>query len=88
MVREYAVVVPWCDPCDRFYNPNTLLVDGSCPRCNTRLDGDHESHDAHDDAPSVSATIPWHFWVVLALVAAYLGWRVIDGIAWVIEVIF
>lgn len=25
--------------------------------------------------------VPWHFWVVLALAVAYLGWRAIQGVA-------
>lgn len=81
--------MPWCDPCDRFYNPNTLLADGSCPRCSTVLGDDHQHDGDHgDDHSANAATIPWHFWLVLALVAIYLGWRVIEGVLWVVDQIF
>jgi hypothetical protein len=32
----------------------------------------------------VDTSIPWHFWVMLAALAIYLGWRVIQGIAWLL----
>jgi len=27
---------------------------------------------------------PWHFWVLLAAVVVYLGWRLVQGVAWVV----
>lgn len=30
--------MPWCDGCDRYYSPNTVQADGSCPTCGTHLD--------------------------------------------------
>jgi hypothetical protein len=29
--------MPWCEPCEAFYNPNTLRADGSCPRCGAQV---------------------------------------------------
>lgn len=29
--------MPWCDGCDRYYSPNSVQVDGSCPTCGTHL---------------------------------------------------
>ncbi len=29
--------MPWCEPCDAFYNPNTLHADGTCPRCGAQV---------------------------------------------------
>ena len=87
--------MPWCDPCDRFYNPNTLLVDGSCPRCSTVLDVADGAADGSADGTAdgggqtaSSSKIPWHFWVVLVLVALYLGWRVVQGIWLAVQAIF
>jgi hypothetical protein len=59
--------MPWCDPCGRFYNPNTLRVDGTCPNCDTKLAETAERQRA-----------PWHFWLLLAALAVYLGWRLIQ----------
>ncbi len=85
--------MPWCEPCDRFYNPNTLLVDGSCPRCSTVLpaagSGEHDHAAVDSGLPDAAASkIPWHFWLVLVLVALYLGWRVIDFGIWLVRQIF
>ena len=59
--------MPWCDPCGRFYNPNTLRVDGTCPNCDTKLAESAERQK-----------VPWHFWLLLAGLAVYLGWRLIQ----------
>jgi hypothetical protein len=79
--------VPWCATCDRFYNPNTLNADGTCPTC-----GRHVA-----DAPAEGATepeklrrfsdepAPWHFKVLLAATAIYLAWRGIQGIDWLAQ---
>jgi hypothetical protein len=58
--------MPWCDPCDRFYNPTSLTEDGECPTCGDQI--------------SEKPKVPWHFWLVLALAACYLIWRAAQGI--------
>jgi hypothetical protein len=30
--------VPWCQRCNRFLNPNTVLADGTCPTCGRQVD--------------------------------------------------
>lgn len=67
--------MPWCEACARFYNPNTLSTGGDCP------EGHHvaEPEAPHGDAP---ARVPWHFWVLVAALVVYLGWRLIEGVAW------
>ncbi|MCY4163686.1 MAG: hypothetical protein OXE93_05665 [bacterium] len=67
--------MPWCEPCERFWNPGTLTLDGKCPRCGAVL-----------EAPStpvepVRSSAPWHFWLFLAAAVVYLAWRAIEGIA-------
>ena len=62
--------MPWCDPCGRFYNPNTLRADGTCPTCETKL--------AEPSDPNDPQKAPWHFWLLFAAVAIYLGWRFIQ----------
>jgi hypothetical protein len=65
--------VPFCETCDRFYNPNTVRPDGTCPGCDEQL-GDPM-------APIMETTkAPWHFKVLLVAVVAYLGWRLVEGI--------
>jgi len=79
--------VPWCETCDRFYNPNTLTEAGDCPTC-----GRHVADavtTATDDAPPEKLRkfndepTPWHFRVLVGGVGVYLAFRLVQGIAWV-----
>ena len=68
--------MPHCDSCDRFYNPNSLAADGSCPTCGRSL------ASPAVDVPE-PAGAPWHFKLLLGAIVLYLGFRLIQGIAWV-----
>lgn len=68
--------MPHCDTCDRFYNPNSLGADGTCPGCGRQL-GDP------GDVATTATGAPWHFKVLLAIIIVYLSWRLIQGIFWV-----
>jgi hypothetical protein len=58
--------MPWCEPCEAFYNPNTLHADGTCPRCGAQVgdpapaetDADRDAGDSHRPARSPGATSP------------------------------
>lgn len=79
--------MPWCEDCSKFYTPSTLTPDGDCPAGH---------HVADPDAPKLvqsgadpreedeSSKVPWHFWLLLAAVVVYLGWRLIQGIQWLL----
>ena len=58
--------MPWCEDCSRFWNPNTMNRDGSCPTCGRLI------------APP--ARVPWHFWLLLAALILYLGFRAWQGL--------
>ncbi len=66
------MTVPYCDACDRFYNPNTLTPAGDCP------EGHHVAEPKEDEQPP---PVPWHFKLMLALLIAYLGWRFVQFVA-------
>ncbi len=71
--------MPWCDTCDRFYNPNTLRPDGSCPTCGRVVaTTDAEVHPG-------DAGAPWHFKLLVAATAVYLGYRLFQGVVWVAQ---
>lgn len=72
--------MPWCDTCDRFYNPNSLLTDGACPTCGRVVAP--PTADA-DPADTADAGAPWHFKVLIAVTAVYLGYRLFQGLVWV-----
>jgi hypothetical protein len=65
--------VPWCDDCAKFWNPNSMPPDGTCPSCG-RVIG--ETPDTR---------IPWHFWVLVSALVLYLGWRLVQGVQWLVE---
>lgn len=64
--------MPYCEPCDRFYNPNTLDAEGDCP----------EGHHVADPTePEPLPPVPWHFKLMLGLLVAYLAWRFVQFLA-------
>ena len=78
----------WCGSCERYLTPATLAGDGACPSC-----GSDVKHPAERAAPAAGPPgpgahadasverIPWHFWLLLAAAAVYLGWRAVQGVA-------
>ena len=56
-----------------------MAPDGSCPKCGEMiadtLPGVGEDNEGEDDG-----SWPWHFWLLVGLTAAYLAWRVIQGL--------
>jgi hypothetical protein len=79
--------MPWCEPCGRFYTPSTLTRGGDCPEGHHVADPDEggleqsSAAGADDGADSERVRAPWHFWLMLAALAVYLGWRLVQGIA-------
>lgn len=65
--------MPWCEDCAKFWNPNTMPPDGTCPTCG-RLIG---------EAPS--SRVPWHFWVLIIGTVIYLGYRAFQGFEWLVN---
>ena len=53
--------MPHCDTCDRFYNPNTLKPDGTCPVCGA---GGEVGEDKLTRFETEGA--PWHFKLLVA----------------------
>lgn len=71
--------MPWCEGCDRFYNPNSVRTDGSCPSCGRQI-GEPGAVATAEVPPA-----PWHFKLLLVAVVLYLGWRLLQGVVWVAE---
>ena len=67
-----AVVVPWCEQCDRYLTPTSLDADGTCPSC--------DSDEVLVVPPEAAGRLPWHFWLIIAAATIYLGWRAVQGI--------
>jgi hypothetical protein len=73
--------LPWCETCDRFYNPNSVDPDGTCRSCGERISDPARLPTADADA---DAKVPWHFKVMVVFVVAYLGWRLVQGVDWLL----
>jgi len=73
-----AITVPWCEPCDRFWNPASVTEAGECPTCGTPVDTPVEIPPNIDSA--ARQKVPWHFWVAITAAGIYLAWRAIQGI--------
>ncbi len=67
------VIVPWCEPCEKYLSPNAVSVVGTCPKCGERVED-------KDGQPADSQKIPWHFWVFVGAALIYLFWRLIQGL--------
>jgi hypothetical protein len=70
--------VPWCDACDRFLSPSTVVADGTCPNCGRPVD----PGAAHGTEDEELGPIPWHLKLLAGALALYLGWRAWQGIEW------
>ncbi|CAN5816781.1 hypothetical protein BH24ACT3_BH24ACT3_06270 [soil metagenome] len=78
--------MPWCEECSRFYNPNSVESDATCPRCGRPLArASREGGAEADPVGDQPVRAPWHFWVLVAAVVTYLGWRALQGVGWVLE---
>lgn len=66
--------MPWCEPCDRYLAPDALDEEGGCPQCGTALAERRER-----------AKVPWHFWLFAGSAFVYLGWRLLQGVDWVVQ---
>jgi hypothetical protein len=61
--------MPWCEPCAKYWTPNAMNEDGTCPQCGEVVDEQH----VHVEEEDLGA--PWHFKLMVVALVAYLGWR-------------
>jgi len=81
--------MPWCEDCARFYTPSTLTPEGDCPGGHHVADPGARPAVVQSTAPGPPAgeervRAPWHFWLLVAAVVIYLGWRVVQGVDWLL----
>jgi hypothetical protein len=68
--------MPWCEACSRFFTPPSMNPDGTCPSCGRVL----ADPPAEEPVPKA----PWHFKLLVAAVAVYLLWRLVQLLAWIV----
>jgi len=80
--------MPWCEDCAKYYAPSAMTEDGTCPTCGRTLEApkppptvtaknlDLKKLAAGEDGEEEGT--PWHFKVLMVLLALYFVWRIID----------
>ena len=61
--------MPWCEDCDKFWNPATAPQGAPCPTCGRELAGTHRK-------------VPWHFKLMLVAFAGYMVYRIYWLVEW------
>lgn len=80
--------MPWCDDCARYFAPSAMNDDGTCPSCGRSLERSAAEVTAKSlnlrklaagaDGDEADSAAPWHFKLLMLLLALYLIWRVVD----------
>ena len=73
--------MPYCDHCEKYWTPNSMNEDGTCPRCGADLDApERESGDSGEaDAESAEREkVPWHFKLMIVAIVIYLVYRFVE----------
>ena len=78
--------MPWCEDCAKYYAPSAMSAEGTCPGCGRALEAprttaknlDLKRLAAGADGSAADAKAPWHFKLLMVLLALYLVWRVVD----------
>jgi hypothetical protein len=76
--------VPWCTDCDRFLSPSTVRADGTCPTCGQPVDRGAVASGTDIATDEELPPVPWHLKLLAVAVAIYLGYRLYQGIGWLV----
>ena len=77
--------MPWCEECAKYWTPSAMRGDGTCPACG-RAVAAHQPITARNlnlhrlaagDGDEAEMKAPWHFKLLMVMLAAYLGYRVV-----------
>jgi hypothetical protein len=66
--------MPWCEECAKYWTPNSMNEDGTCPQCGEPIGDGHE----HASTVVADEKAPWHFKLLVVATVAYLVWRLVD----------
>ena len=80
--------MPWCEQCAKFWTPSSMSAEGECPSCGRVLARAEPAAPAAKlsgadlrEMAGESGKAPWHFKLMVAALAIYLGWRVVQLVA-------
>ena len=66
--------MPWCEECSKYWTPNSMNDDGTCPKCGRLV----EEPTGSGDGAAGDEKTPWHFKLMVVALVAYLGWRFVE----------
>lgn len=69
--------MPYCDDCDKYWTPNSMNDDGTCPRCGTDLEAPASTVEVVDGEADDEG-VPWHFKLMIVALVLYLGYRFVE----------
>ncbi|MDP2290088.1 MAG: hypothetical protein Q8M22_02805 [Actinomycetota bacterium] len=77
--------MPWCEECAKYWAPSAMNEDGTCPTCGRSVAAQQPITAKNVDVRKLAAgggdeddvKAPWHFKLLMVMLVAYLGWRVI-----------
>ena len=77
--------MPWCEDCAKYWAPSAMNDDGTCPTCGRLVDAPAPTEpitaknvDIRKLAGDEGTSAPWHFKLLMVLLALYLIWRIVD----------
>lgn len=80
--------MPWCEECAKYFAPSAMNQDGTCPSCGRSIESQQPAPvtaktlnlrrlAAGEDGDEADTKAPWHFKLLMFLLAAYLTWRIV-----------
>ena len=81
--------MPWCEECAKYWAPSAMQEDGTCPSCGRTVEAPVVASTitakninlrklaAGADGDEDDAKAPWHFKLLMVLLAIYLVYRVV-----------
>lgn len=80
--------MPWCEQCARYLAPASV-DDGRCPSCGRTVEVGTVAEQAAATAlardEEERLPVPWHLKVLAGAIVVYLGYRLWQGIVWVLR---
>ncbi|WP_116998562.1 hypothetical protein [Desertimonas flava] len=70
--------MPYCDDCDKYWTPNSMNEDGTCPRCGADLEAHTAPVTTAEGATDDDEGVPWHFKLMIVALVVYLGYRFVE----------
>lgn len=77
--------VPWCDQCDEYVGAGSVTPEGGCPTCGGRVDRGDVAARVSERAGEEPMPVPWHLKLLALGVVVYLGFRLWQGIGWLLR---